>query len=320
MFALGLRQVQDALDRKADEIQREFVALSQRLDDLGRRMLEAEGEERKKLREEQVALRQMQHALAEEVNLWRDRSRAVRHQPGEGALRRFLQELLELGEPGVEAAIKYALYLMDAPPEELERLSRAEESREPQTPAGRLIERARSEYDLRSGEPATRRQAAVEFSNRPGVAQDDAILAEIEAAMEDEDPIVREVAALTAIQLHRFRALRFADLDAAHKSVKRLAQFTHPEVIPVLVEILQSPRTGYLRQGDETVESDNHRSRMVALLRLVEWHTPEAKRALEARRFDRDPLIAKAAQRALELFPDPWTGPLQKGEKTAARD
>jgi hypothetical protein len=50
---------------------------------------------------------------------------------------------------------------------------------------------------------------------------------------------------------------------------------------------------------------------MVALLRLIEWHTPEAKMAVHKLQFERDPNLVKTARRALELFPDDWSGPLK---------
>jgi hypothetical protein len=50
---------------------------------------------------------------------------------------------------------------------------------------------------------------------------------------------------------------------------------------------------------------------MVALLRLVEWHTSEAQSALRGMRFDRDPHIVKTAEKALALFPGDWKGPLK---------
>ena len=182
-----------------------------------------------------------------------------------------------------------------------------------QTPAGRLLERARIDYDMRTGEASVRLREAIAFANRPGIAQDDSQLEEIAAAMEDSDPLVREVAVLTTIQLHRFRALRMADLDVSHQSTQYLARLNHSSVISTLIEILETPRTGYLLENDESVEADNDRSRMVALLRLVEWHTAEAQAAIKARQFDRDETIVKAAARALELFPQPWSGPLKGG-------
>jgi HEAT repeat protein len=309
VIGLGLRQVQEALNRKADEIQREFVAASERLEEIGSKMLEGTEDERRPLRAEQTTLRERQQVLADEINLWRERGRRVLTQPGQASLRGYLNELLALEDPGVTTAVKHAFYLMDAPEEELERLSANPEGAV-ETPAGRLLKRAHTEYDMRGTDPAPRLRSAVEFANRPGMAQDDDAIQEIEAALQDADPLVREVAALTAIQLHKFRALRIADLDIAHRSAQRLAQIKYPAAIPVLVEILEKPRTGFVPGPAGPVEKDNGRSRMVALLRLVEWHTGEAQKALRARQFDRDPNIVKAAARALDLFPGEWTGPL----------
>jgi ribosome-associated protein len=69
------------------------------------------------------------------------------------------------------------------------------------------------------------------------MAQDDAALAEIEAALDDPDPHVGEVAALTLIQIHRFRALRLSDLDASHASVRRLAKVKQRAVVEALEDI-----------------------------------------------------------------------------------
>ena len=310
MIGLGLRQLQDAMNRKADDVQREFIALSERIDEVGKEILESRDEERKRLREKQATLRSEHQGLAEETNLWRERARAVMQKSGREGLRDYLNELLELGEEMLKPAIEHVFYILDAPEEELARL---QESFEPQklTPAGRLIERSRTEYDLRGSDPIVRHREAVSFANRPGIAQDDEALAEIEAAMDDPDPLVRELAILTTIQLHRFRALRVADLDLVHESVQYLARINHLAVIPVLVEILETPRTGFTSGEEGAVESDNGRSRMVALLRLVEWHTAKAKSAVHGRKFDRDSHIVKAAERALELFPGSWSGPLK---------
>jgi len=310
VIGLGLRQLQDALNRKADDVQREFIALSERIDEVGKEILESRDEERKRLREKQATLRSEHQGLAEETNLWRERARAVMQKSGREGLRDYLNELLELGEEMVKPAIEHMVYILDAPEEEIARL---QESFEPQklTPAGRLIERSRTEYDLRGSDPIVRHREAVSFANRPGIAQDDEALAEIEAAMVDPDPLVRELAILTTIQLHRFRVLRIADLDLVHESVQYLARINHLAVIHVLVEILGTPRTGFTSGEEGAVEGDNGRSRMVALLRLVEWHTAEAKSAVHGRKFDRDSHIVKAAERALELFPGPWSGPLK---------
>lgn len=313
MFAMGLRQVQQALDRKADQIQQEFVGLTDELDELGRKLLEAENDQqRTAVREQQQALRERQHQLAEEVNSWRERARKVRSQPGENALRGFLEDLQRLDDPILNPAIEHALYLMDAPEEELEALlSQQKADTTVTTPAGRLLQRARTEFDLRGADSGARQRAAVEFANRPGLAQKDEVLAEIEAALDDQDPMVKEVAVLTVIQLYRFRAMRSADLDEAHAAVKKLADMNHVAVIPTLIEILEKPRTGYVQGEKGTIETSNNRARMVALLRLIEWHTQDAKMAVHKIQFDRDEDLVKAAQRALELFPGDWNAPLR---------
>jgi hypothetical protein len=318
VIGLGLRQVQDALNRKADSIQREFIQLSDRIEDIGRKILELRGEERQAMRAEQLELREQQQRLADEINEWRARARGIIQQSSKDSLRQQLEALKSLNDPILQPAIKQALYMFDASPEELAALTERPEPTE-QSPAGRLIERARTEYDLRSSDPAVRQREAITFANRPKMAQDDDILGEIEAAMQDSDPIVRELVILTTIQLHRFRALRFADLDAAHRSVQFLAKLNTPNVIPVLTEILEHVRSGYTEKEGKVVEVENHRSRMVALLRLVEWHTPEAKAAIQGRRFDRDESIVQAAERALELFPGPWSGPLKGSGKLGKR-
>jgi hypothetical protein len=313
VIGLGLRQLQDALNRKANAVQREFLDLSERLDTLSKELLEARGADREPLRAKQQELRVRQTAVAEDVNLWRQRARGVLQQRGGGSLRAYIEELMAIDDEEIRAAATHALYLMDAPPEELEKLIDAQaETDSKKTPASRLLERSRTEYDLRGTDPAARLRAAVEFANRPGLAMDLDTIVEIEAAMDDADPLVREVALHTTLQLHRFRAMRTADLEVAHQSVLRLAQITHPAAIPVLIEMLETHRTGYIEEEGATTEADNGRSRLVALLRLVEWHTPEAQSAVRARKFDRDSNIVKAAERALQLFPGEWSTPLKK--------
>jgi hypothetical protein len=105
--------------------------------------------------------------------------------------------------------------------------------------------------------------------------------------------------------------MQLADLNAAHRSIQYLSRLNHTAVIPVLIEVLENRRSGFIKEEGEPVESDNDRSRMVALLRLVEWHTAEAKIAVQGRKFDKDPQIVRAAERALELFPESWTGSLK---------
>lgn len=310
-IGIGLRQVQQAVDRKADAVQHRFITLSDELDELGRQMLEVDDDERRAIKEKQKELREQQLVIAEEVNVWRTRARKVLQQPGVSSLRSLLNELLELNEELITPSVERALMLLDLPPEE--RLQHeAEEETEAQTPAGRLLERARTDFDLRSSDSGVRQREAVTFANIPGVAQDLAIIDEISAAMEDSDPLVQELATLTTIQLYRFLANRFADLEAAHEATQYLARLNHPAVIPVLIEIVQNPRVGYIETGEETIQKENNRSRMVAVLRLVEWHTAEAQKTLKTLKFDRDPHIVKAAERALELFPGQWSGKINR--------
>ncbi len=136
--------------------------------------------------------------------------------------------------------------------------------------------------------------------------------------MDDPDPLVAELATLTTIQLYRFRATRFADLDVAHEAVQYLAKLNHPRVIPVLAEVAEQRRVGYTREGDESVERHNDRSRMVALLRLVKWHTPEAKKTIrEARLRSERPHRkgSRAGSRALSRRMD-WQNPAKRGPMT----
>ena len=308
-IGVGLRQVQEALDLKASTVQREFIELSDELDELGRQIIEAPDEQKPELRQRQKDLRARQVEIAEEVNEWRTLARRVTQQPGADSLRSFLTELLELDDERVQIAAKNSLHLLDLPPEERP-LMEEEVVEKAQTPAGRLLERARMEYDLRSSDPGIRQREAVTFANQAGIATDDAVLEEITVALEDPDPLVRELAVYTTIQILRFRAMRVADLNVAHDAVQQLAKVNDLAVVPVLIEVVENPRTGYIEGPTGPEESSNSRSRMVALLRLVEWHTPEAQKTMRAMKFDQDPHIVKAADRALSLFPEPWNGTL----------
>ncbi|MBE9479975.1 MAG: hypothetical protein IMY80_08420, partial [Chloroflexi bacterium] len=231
------------MERKASAVQHEFIQLSEQLDDLGRQIPDADEEGKKTIREQQKVLRVEQQQIAEDVNLWRRRARDVTQQPGTTSLRAYLNDLLELNEELVTPAVQNALTLLDTPPDE-----RGFPDEQPiltqQTPVGRLLERARTEYDLRVSDPAIRMKEAIAFANRAGMAQDEDSIAEIVAAMDDPDPLVRELAIFTTIQLLRFRALRLADLEQAHTAVQELTQIQHPAVVPVLIEILEQPRVG----------------------------------------------------------------------------
>jgi hypothetical protein len=310
-IGIGLRQVQQAVDRKADAVQQQFIDLSDELDELGRQMLEVTDEELQAIKEKQKELREQQLVIAEEVNVWRTRARKVLQQPGVSSLRSYLNELLEYKEDLITPMVERALMLLDLPPEE--RLQQEVElDTAAQTPAGRLLERARTDFDLRSSDSGVRQREAVTFSNIAGMAQDQAVIDEIAEAMDDPDPLVQELAILTIIQLYRFRAIRFADLEDSHEATQYLARMNHPAVIPVLIEIIDNPRVGYIEEGGETIQKDNSRSRMVAVLRLVEWHTAEAQKTLRSLKFDKDAHIVKAAERALELFPGQWSGRINR--------
>lgn len=314
MLGLALRELQTALHEKADRVQREFVSMSEDLDGIGKKIIEASPEELALLKEEQERLRLKQLGVADEINSWRKRARDVMHLGGEQGTRAFIDELEREDDDLLLIRLKSARRFLDMTEDEMARLGR-EATMELKTPAARLIERARTSYDMRGSDSIERMRAAVEFVNRSGIAQDDDVLREVESAMEDDDPLVRETLILTSIQIHRFRAVRVADLDVAHESVKRLAGFNHPAAVPVLIEVLENPRTGFMKSRRGAEEGMNGRSRMVALLRLVEWHTAEAREAIRKRLYDQDSSIVRAAQRALELFPDPWSGPLKRRSK-----
>lgn len=316
MIGLGLRQLREALDRKADEVQREFASLSESIAELNAELLELDGEARSEHLEKIKAAKARQVAVAEEINTWRERARHVIQTRGGQTLRNYIEDLKTLGEDNITRAADQALWMMDSPDEAMELMSQQANQPQEQTAVGRLVERGRTEYDLRLGDRTARVRAAVEFANRPGMIQNEDAIEELEAALDDSDPLVRELAVLTSIQLHRARAMGLADLDQAYESVKRLARYDDPAVIPALVQVVNAPRSGFtISDSGASEEGENSRARMVALLRLVELHTPDAKAAVHARQTDRNKEIASAAQRALELFPGPWKGPLKRKAK-----
>jgi hypothetical protein len=306
---LELRVVQTALERKANSIQREFTAIAEKLAELRRKWSEEEETERPKIVAAQEALKEQQLALAEEVNVWRDRLRAIETPRGEQALQATLQELLNCGDEEIAASVREAQRLMAMDPEEKAALLNQSLSSAPTTPVGRLLERARTAYDLRAGgSPTSRQRAAVEFANRTGIAQDDANLAELEQALGNTDPVIVEVAERTIVEILRFRALRVAELEISREATLRLAGWKNPLVVPVLIEILRTPRTGFITVDNELKEESNSASRLAALIALVEWRTREAQDAIRMSAFDRDPQIEKAAVRAMEAFPGDWSG------------
>lgn len=307
MIGQALRHLQDVLNQKADAVQREFNGVGDELRALGRKIVEAQGMVPEPLIAEQAALREKQQVLAEAVNQWRDRAQAALRQQGGEALQAYLSELLATGDETVCPAAERVRYLLSAPEEELNRLAEQRAQARPTTPVGRLVERAHTERDLRGEDPAPRQTAAFEFANRAGMAQNDQALAELEAAVEDNDSLANEVVTLTLIQMYRFRARHLSDLDAAHDAVERLTHIKHPAVVPVLIEVLATPRTGFVQGDVGMIEANNSRSRSVALKCLAQWRTAEAQAAVRARQNDPDPHIAQEAQQVMESFPGEWT-------------
>jgi hypothetical protein len=305
MVNQGLRQLQEALNRQADTIQREFINVGEKLRGLGRQITETQGAEQQALLAEQEKLRNNQQALAEQVNIWRDRARIALRPMSGATIHAYLNELIADGDDAVRAAASQVLFMIDATDDQLAQLAAKQTQARPTTPAGRLVERARSEYDLRGKDPAPRQAAAVEFANRPGLAQNDDVLVELEAALGDPDSTVNEVVTLTLVQIHRFRAIRLADLDVGLVSTNRLIQFTHPAAIPALIEIAQTHRTGFTHADDAVIESNNRPLREAAILRLVAWNTPQSLAAVQARRQDRDSYIVGVATRALAAMSSP---------------
>jgi hypothetical protein len=308
MLGQSLRDLQAALNRKADTVQREFVDIGEALQALSRRLADMPASERAAALAEQEALRERQHAVADEANDWRDKARAAMRQPGDAALQAYLDQLVASGDVAIVAAAARARHLLTAPEAELEEMSQARAQAVPSTPAARLIERARTEYDLRGPYPGPRQQSAIQFANRPGLAQDNEVTAELGAALRDSDPVVQDMAALALIQIYRFRAMRLGDLDAAHDAVQVLAAFNHRGTIPVLIEIAETPRTGFANHRGTMITTTNLPSREAALEALAVWHTSEARAAVRARLNDRDPQVAKAAARVLDENPGEWNG------------
>jgi hypothetical protein len=308
LVILELRELSSVLESKVNAIQREFTQIGDRLAALRRKWSEVEEDERPKIVKEQETLKQKQLLMAEQVNIWRDRIRAIETPSGEQAMLAALEELLGCGDSQVVEAVKRAKELLAMDPEKKAELFSQAAASVSNTPVGRLVQRARTNYDLRNGGPIVRQQAAVEFANRSGVAQDDSILPELESAVASSDPVVADVATRTLVQILRFRAVRAAELDTAQKAVMKLVKIQDPLVVPVLIEILKNPRQGYLLVDGNLQEGSNGASRLQALIALVEWRTKEAQDAIRTRQFDKDPNIVNAAERALEAFPGEWSG------------
>jgi hypothetical protein len=308
LVILELRELVQVLDRKANSVQREFTAIADRLAALRRKWSEVEEPERPAILKEQEELKEKQLLLAELVNVWRDRLRSIETPLGEQALHTSLDGLLGCGDAEIVEAVQNAKRLMTMDSEEKAALFGKSMAAVANTPVGRLMERARMSYDLRNGGPGFRQEAAVEFANRSGMSQDDSVIADLEAASENSDVILSDVALRTLIQVLRFRAVRAAELDTVFQAAQKLVKIKNPLVIPVLIEILRTPRQGYIYIDGVLQEGSNGSARMLALIALVDWRTREAQDAIRTRQFDKDPEIFKAAERALEAFPGEWNG------------
>jgi hypothetical protein len=296
------------LERKVTTVQREFTSIADQLASLRRKWVEEEESERPRILKEQEALKDKQILLADQVNVWRDRIRAIENPTGEKAMQNMLEELLGCGDVEVVEAVNRAKEIIAMDPEEKAALFNKAAAATANTPVGRLVQRAQTSYDLRSGGPRARQEAAVEFSNRSGMAQDESIIVDLEAALEDSDPVVSDLAIRTLVQILRFRAVRAAELDTGQAAVQKLVKIRNPVVIPVLIEILKNPRQGYILVDGNLQEGSNGPARLLALIALVEFRTKEAQDILRMRRYDKDPNIANAAERALEAFPGEWSG------------
>jgi hypothetical protein len=307
LVILELRELAIVLDRKVTAIQREFTSIADQLGVLRRNWVEEEETERPRILKEQEALKEKQMVLAEQVNVWRDRLRTIENPSGEKTMLNALEELLGSGDVEVVNAVNRAKKILAMSPEEKSAIFNKAAAATANTPVGRLVQRAQTSYDLRSGGPSVRQETAVEFSNRSGVAQDETILTELEAAMEDPDPVVSDVAIRALVQILRFRAVRAAELDTGQAAVQRLVKIRNPIVIPVLIEILKNPRQGYILVNGNLQEGSNDSARLLALIALVEFRTKEVQDTLRMRRYDKDPSIANAAERALQAFPGDWS-------------
>jgi hypothetical protein len=137
---------------------------------------------------------------------------------------------------------------------------------------------------------------------------DDSALAEMETGLTHRDPIVVDLAARTVVQMLRFRALRSAEAEVVRQAVLRLVAMQHPHVVPVLIEILSTPRMVYRETAAGAEEESNSTERLQALVVLVErWRSAEVQAVIRSRALEKDPHIANAASRALAAFPGEWS-------------
>jgi hypothetical protein len=306
---LELRDLHEAVSRQVQNVQREFTTVQDTLAKLRRDWTEADPADRPAILAEQEKYKEQQHSLAETVNLWRDQVREIEIPKGEEGLKQTLAALERCGIAEIAEAVTQARALMAMDPEERAALlQRQQIAAAADTPAGRLLERGRTSYDLRHDGAGALQKAAVEFANRSSIAMDENALAELEAAIKHRDPIVAELAIRAALQILRFRVMRSAESSVIHDAAQKLAAMDHTLVVPVLIELLTTPRIAYRETPTGSEEESNGADRLLALIALVErWRTREVQNVMRTRMHDMDPQIANAADRALAAFPGEWS-------------
>ena len=119
MIAQELRQLQEALNRKADAVQREFNAVGEKLQGLSQKLRGVSDADRELLVAEQAALREKQQTLAGEINQWRDHAQSGARHQGDAMLQVYLDELLATQDESIRPAVERVRYLLNASEEEL---------------------------------------------------------------------------------------------------------------------------------------------------------------------------------------------------------
>jgi hypothetical protein len=318
MIGQALSQLKEALNLKADAVQHDFTAVSDQLQALARKISEVsavEPEAIEALNAEREKLYDRRDALAAEINQWRDLGRAAIRLADDAAAKAFVDELMAnpqaAAEAGIVTAAEHVRFMLNASDEELEALEQANRPTEPTTAVGRLLERARTNFDLRGPDREPRRQAAFEFANRPGMLQDEASCTELLATLPapgetPRDKIILETAVLTLMQIYRLRALRLGELDASAEAVQdllKLKAYAGLALLPILIEIATTARMGFKQAEAGIVETDNQAVRLLALRSMAGARTPEVQTALRLCQHDRVEAIAAEASRQLSQFP-----------------
>src|SRR5712692_11256168 len=122
MIGQELRQLRQVLNQKADAVQRDFMVASDELNSLTHLLGKAQGPQRESILSQQAALRQKQQALADEINLWRDRAHAVMRQPSDAALLSLLKDVAASGDESVRPAVERVRHLLKLTTAELDQV------------------------------------------------------------------------------------------------------------------------------------------------------------------------------------------------------